>query len=704
MANDAPKAPTAPERPATSTLHGITRTDPYAWLKAPNWQQVMKDPTVLDADIRAYLDAENAHLKAGLKSTEKLQEDLFSEYRGRIKEDDSTVPSPDGDWAYYSRYEIGGQHPIYCRRPRLDADDQREQVVLHGDQMADGLSYFRIGAADHSHDHQVLAYALDTNGSEFYALRFKNLETGEALDDVIEQTSGNFAWAADNRTIFYTVLDDNHRPLKVLRHVLGTPVAEDVVIYEESDVGFFVGVGLTESREFVIINTHDHVTSEIWLIPSRAPETTPRLVAKREPEVEYDVSHHGDRLFIRTNRQGAEDFKVVTAPVESPSTDNWVDLIPHEPGRLILDVELYSGHMIRMERVDALPRIVITDLSSQDTHEIQFDEEAYSLGLIGGYEFDTTTLRFAYSSMTTPHRVFDYDMASRQRILRKEQEVPSGHDPANYRSRRLMATSHDGAQVPVSILHHRDTPIDGSAPILLYGYGSYGHAMPASFGVTRLSLVDRGFVFAVAHIRGGMEKGYRWYKDGKLHRKTNTFLDFIAAAEALRDARYGHPQRIAAQGGSAGGMLMGAIANMRPDLFGAIVADVPFVDVLNTMCDASLPLTPPEWPEWGNPIESVEAYKTIAGYSPYDNVRAQDYPAMLVTAGLTDPRVTYWEPAKWVAKLRATKTGGQPLFLKTNMEAGHAGASGRFDSLKETALEQAFLLWAFGLVDASPRA
>ncbi len=687
--------PRAKTHPTTHRLHGIDRLDPYAWLKAPNWQEVMKDPSVLDPEIRAYLEAENDFMKSGLQSTEPLQARLFEEYRGRIKEDDSSVPAPDGAWAYYSRYVTGGQHPLFCRRPRDAGDDSNEQVLLHGDEMAEGHAYFKIGAADHSHDHRIMAYAVDLNGSEFYTLRFKDLTTGELLDDEIDQTNGDFAWARDNRTVFYTVLDENHRPLRVYRHVLGTPVASDVLVYEEEDSGFFVSVGLTESRAFVTIATHDHVTSEYWLIPADDPTMAPTLVAARRPEVEYDVSHHRDRLLIRTNRDGAEDYKIMTAPVDAPAAENWRDLVPHAPGTLILGLDVYSGHMVRFERVDALPRIVITDLTTDESHTIAFDEEAYSLGLVGSYEFETTQLRFSYSSMTTPNRVYDYDMVTRQRTLRKEQEVPSGHDPSHYRSRRIMAPSHDGELVPVSILHHRDTPIDGTAPLLLYGYGSYGHAMSASFGVTRLSLVDRGFVFAVAHVRGGMERGYRWYRDGKLANKTNTFLDFIAAAEALTDQGYAHPKKIAAQGGSAGGMLMGAIVNMRPDLFGAVVADVPFVDVLNTMCDSSLPLTPPEWPEWGNPLESEDAYRTIAAYSPYDNVAPQAYPAMLVTAGLTDPRVTYWEPAKWVAKLRATKTDQRPLFLKTNMEAGHAGASGRFDSLKEVALEHAFLLWAF---------
>ncbi len=691
-----PAPPAAKREPVSHTLHGRTRHDDYAWLKDENWQQVMRDPTLLRADIREYLEAENAYTKAVLEDTEALQEVLFKEFRGRIKEDDSSVPAKDGDWEYYDRYREGGQHPVVCRR--RPGDEASEQILLDGDKEAEGRSYFHIGDGGHSNDHAMYAWTVDLTGSEFFSLQVKDLATGELLPDVIEHCSGGFEWAGDDRHIFYTVLDDNHRPCKVYRHRLGTPTAADVLVYEEPDPGFFTGVGLTESRRFLAIDSHDHVTSEVRLIEAAAPESTPFMVAPRDRCVEYDVSHHGDRLIILTNADGAEDFKLVTAPVATPGREHWTDLVPHRPGVLIVGFQVFQDWLVRLERENALPRIVVRNLATGEEHAIAFDEEAYALGMGGGYEFDTDTLRFSYSSMTTPTEVFDYDMRTRERTLRKVQEVPSGHDPAHYVTRRLMATSHDGEQVPVSVLHHVDTPVDGSAPLLLYGYGSYGHAMPASFGTVRLSLVDRGFVYAIAHVRGGMERGYRWYTDGKLGNKPNTFRDFIAAAEHLAKAGFTTAGNIAIQGGSAGGMLVGAAVNLRPELFRAALAEVPFVDVLDTMCDDTLPLTPPEWPEWGNPIEDSVAYDTIASYSPYDNVRAKHYPHIIVTAGLTDPRVTYWEPAKWVAKLRALKTDSNLLLLHTNMDAGHAGAAGRFDRLKETAMVYAFVLKVFGKV------
>ena len=447
----------------------------------------------------------------------------------------------------------------------------------------------------------------------------------------------------------------------------------------------------------MVVDAHDHVTSEARLVDAARPDSAPVLVAARDPMTEYDVSHHGDRLIILTNAGGAEDFRIVETPIATPGREHWVDLVPHRPGVLIAGFEVYARWLVRLERENALPRIVVRDLASGEEHAIAFEEEAYSLGLAGGYEFDTDTLRFTYSSMTTPEHVYDYDMRTRKRVVRKVQEVPSGHDPADYVTRRIMAASHDGEAVPVSVLHRKDTPLDGSAPLLLYGYGSYGMSMPASFGTTRLSLVDRGFVYAVAHVRGGTERGYAWYTGGKLAKKTNTFHDFIAAARALAERGFTRRGRIAIHGGSAGGLLVGACTNMAPELFHAVIAEVPFVDVLNTICDDTLPLTPPEWPEWGNPLESEAAYDCIAAYSPYDNVEAKAYPHIIATAGLTDPRVTYWEPAKWVAKLRATKTDDHLLVLHTNMEAGHGGAAGRFDRLKETALVYAFVLQVFGL-------
>ena len=687
--------PIAKQDTLVTERHGDRLEDPYAWLKDPQWQEVMRTPDILEPDIRAYLEAENDFAKSRLQATETLQENLFEEFKGRIKEDDSSVPDPDGEFAYYRRYETGGQHPIFCRRP-IGKKDLPEEILLHGDKEAEGQAYFSVAACHHNNDHALLAYAVDLNGSEIYTIKIKDLSTGEMLPDEIPNAYGALVWANDNRTLLYTVLDDNHRPARVYRHEIGTDVADDVLVYEEPDAGFFVSIGETESGRFLVIDSHDHETSEVRLIDADNPDSDPVVVEPRSPEVEYTVTHHGDRLIILTNADGAEDFKLVTAPVAKPGRANWTDLVPHAAGRLIVSVEMFSEYLVRLERENGLPRIVIRAMADGSEHEIAFEEEAYSLGLLGRLEYETTSLRFIYSSMTTPEQTFDYDMATGTRLLRKEQEVPSGHNPSDYVTRRTFATSHDGERIPVSLLYRKDTPIDGTAPVLLYGYGSYGHAIPASFGTTRFSLVDRGFIYAIAHIRGGMEGGYRWYRTGKRMQKKNTFLDFIAAGEQLIDEGYTTRGEIACHGGSAGGMLMGAVVNMRPDLFKASVAEVPFVDVLNTMCDDSLPLTPPEWPEWGNPIEDEEAYRYIKSYSPYDNVEAKDYPNILVTAGLTDPRVTYWEPAKWVAKLRATKTDDNLLLLRTNMDAGHGGAAGRFDRLKETAMVYAFLLLVFG--------
>jgi oligopeptidase B len=685
--------PRAEARPVQIETHGITRQDAYSWLRADNWQEVMKDPSVLNADIRAYLEAENTYHEAQMAPTKALQETLFSEMRGRIKEDDSAVPSPDGPYAYSLKYKTGGQQPIFYRTPR---DGGEETILLDGDKEADGKAYFKIGGASHSTDHKLLAWAYDDKGSEYYSLQFRNLETGEDTGYVIEDTSGGGVFCAESKYVFYVRLDANHRPSKLFRHEIGTDPATDVLVYEEKDPGFFMGVGKTQSGNTIVIDIHDHETSEIWMIPADQPTTAPALIAARETGIEYSIDDHGDTLYILTNADGAEDFKIVTAPKATPGRENWRDLVPHKAGCLILSHCVYKTFMTRLEREDGLPRIVIRNLADGDEHYVAFDEEAYSLGLSGGYEFDTETIRFSYSSMTTPSQTFDYNVATGERKLRKEQEVPSGHKADDYVTRRLMAPAADGEMVPVSILYRKDTPLDGSAPLLLYGYGSYGISIPASFNTNSLSLVDRGFVYAIAHIRGGKEKGFGWYKAGRRENKKNTFTDFIATADHLVKEGFTSHQNIIAQGGSAGGMLMGAISNMAPEKFGGIVAEVPFVDVLATMLDDTLPLTPPEWPEWGNPITDKVAYEYIASYSPYDNVEAKDYPPIFALAGLTDPRVTYWEPAKWVAKLRATKTGDSLVMLKTNMDAGHGGASGRFDRLKEVALVQAFALQVTG--------
>lgn len=698
--NVRPKAPKPPAQPVERIVHGAVLRDDYAWLRAENWKEVLRDPDTLPPAIARHLRAENSYCRKLMEPTRELQRDLIKEMRGRIKEDDSSVPEPDGPFLYYTRYRKGGEHPLVCRRPR-DAQPGRsgragEQVLLDADALSKGKDYFDLGDAEHSPDHTLLAWSSDEAGSELHGIRVRNLATGQDLDDRVEDSTGEIVWARDSRAFAYVRLDADHRPSCVYLHRLGTSQTEDVLLHEEADAGMFVDIDQTQSGRFLLISIGDHETSEIRLLDLAAAETEPRLVAPRQVGRQYRVEHHGDELIILTNADEAEDFKIVRAPLDNPAPAQWIDLVPHRGGRLILSHLCLQGRLIRLEREDGLPRIVIHDLASGEERSIAFDEEAYGLGLDAGYEFETQTLRFIYASMARPAETYDYDMATGERVLLKRQEVPSGHDPAAYRVRRIFATAPDGQQVPVSLLHRADTPLDGSAPCLLYGYGAYGSAMSASFRIRPLSLVDRGFVYAIAHVRGGTDKGWRWYLDGKKDKKTNSFTDFIAAAGELVARRFCAAGRIVAHGGSAGGMLMGAVANMAPQLFAGIVADVPFVDVLNTILDDTLPLTPPEWPEWGDPIRDPGAFATIRSYSPYDNVSPQAYPPILALAGLTDPRVTYWEPAKWVARLRATMTGGGPIMLHTNMEAGHGGSAGRFDSLKETALSYAFAIRAVG--------
>jgi oligopeptidase B len=696
QAKDKQAVPVAARRPHSLTTHGITVTDDYAWLKDEKWQEVLRDPSILDKDIRHYLEAENAYTESLLGHTSPLQKTLVKEMRGRIKEDDSSVPSPDGAYAYFRKFREGGQHEMFGRMPR---DGGESRIVLDGDELAKSHDYFRFGGSRHSYDHRLQAWSADTKGSEYFTIRVRDWETGRDLDDLVEETDGAVVWSADCGSFFYVKLDDNHRPMQVWRHRLGTAQADDVLVYEEHDPGWFTHLHESTSGRFCVIAGGDHETSEQRLIDLAHPEAPPRLVAPRETGVQYAIADRGNELFILTNADDAIDFKIVTALLSAPERANWRDLIPHRAGVFVLDHDLYAGHLVRLERANALPAIVIRDLKTGDEHAIAFDEAAYSLDTMGSYEFDTTNLRFAYSSMTTPSEVYDYDMAKRSRVLRKRQDVPSGHNPADYVTTRIMARSHDGAEVPISLLYRRDFKRDGKAPLLLYGYGSYGVSIPASFNTNRLSLVDRGFVYAIAHIRGGTDKGWGWYLDGKREKKTNSFDDFAACARTLIDQKYTGAKHIVAHGASAGGMLMGAVANRAGELFAGIVAEVPFVDVLNTMLDHALPLTPPEWPEWGNPTESEKDFRTILSYSPYDNVAAKDYPAILAMGGLTDPRVTYWEPAKWIARLRATMEGGGPVLLRTNMGAGHGGASGRFDRLDEVAIVYAFALWAAGMAE-----
>ena len=691
-----PIPPVAPKHPKRIEQLGRVRVDDYAWMKDDNWQAVLRDPSMVRADVRDHLNAENAYTEAMLAPTKALQAAMFEEMKGRIKEDDSSVPSPDGPWDYYARYAIGAQHPVHTRRPRGAAQvggGTGEFVLLDEDAESKGHAYYKVGAAEHSPDHGLYAWAVDEQGSEVYRILVKDLATGEVMAEPVESSTGSFTWSPCSQWLFWIWRDDNGRPAKVYRRPARGGAADDVLVYDEPDEGFFISVGTTSSDAYIIIGSGDHETSETQIIPAGNPTAAPVNFHPRENGLRYDVEHWDGRFFVHTNADGAIDFKVMTTPLDATGRSQWRDWAAHKAGRYVVGIGAFKSYFVQLVRENALNSIVITALGG-DEHAIAFDEEAFALNLAGGYEFDTTTLRFVYESPTTPRQWFDYDMATRARTLRKTQEIPSGHDPELYVTRRMFAKAADGAEVPITVLMKADTPLDGSAPMLLYGYGSYGIPMEPNFSIRNLSLVDRGWIWATAHVRGGSEKGYGWFLDGRGPKKPNTFTDFITCAEHLTAHGYGQAGRIVAYGGSAGGMLMGAVANLRPDLWAGIIGAVPFVDVLNTMSDISLPLTPPEWPEWGNPLEDAVAYDLIAGYSPYDNITAQPYPAVLATGGLSDPRVTYWEPAKWVARLREHTTGQAPILLKINMDAGHGGASGRFDFLKEIALDYAFAVWA----------
>lgn len=682
-------APRAEQRPKTSIHHGVELTDNYAWLRADNWQEVMRDPDALPADIRDYLKAENAYYEVLMADTSALQEELFEEMKGRVKQDESSVPSPDGAYAYASRYEEGQEYPLFTR---TDRDGENEAILFDGPKEAAEVEYFALGLMQHSPNHKSMAWSVDTNGSEFHHLRIRDLNTGQDSEELIRDV-GSFAWCGDSESFVYVKVDENHRPNKVFYKQPGKP---ELLIFEEKDPRFYAHIDKSLDGKWMILQTGQNDEDEVWLFPADAPETKMKLVSPRRAGHEYSVDTHGDTLFITTNSGSAENFRMMTAHVDAPEEANWKELIPHRDDVLIDGSFALKDYFIRQERENALPRIVVRELESGAEHIVAFGEEAYSLGIRSGYEFDTQTLRFSYSSPSTPAQIWDYDLISRERVLRKEQEIPSGHNAADYVVRRLHAPSQDGALVPLTVLHHKDTPLDGTAPCLLYGYGSYGAGMPASFSSNRLSLVDRGMVFCTAHIRGGDEKGRAWYEQTKKEGKPKTFNDFVAAGEFLIQNEFTANGNIVAMGGSAGGLLMGAVANMAPHLFAGIIAQVPFVDVLNTMLDASLPLTPGEWSQWGNPIESAEEYKIIAGYSPYDNIVPQNYPPIFALSGLTDPRVQYWEPSKWVAKLREVTEGKSAILLKTNMGSGHFGKTGRFAYLEEVALVYAFALKAVG--------
>ena len=688
MSQGTPVPPVAKKIPVRIEQLGRVRTDDYQWMKDDNWQAVLRDPTLIKAEVKEHLDAENAYREAMMVSTLPLQAARFEEMTGRIKEADSSVPSPDGPWEYYVEYRTGDQHPRYMRQPRGGGT---AQLLLDANALAEGKAYSEVSAAEHSPDHALFAYAEDAQGSEVHQIFVRDLATGEVLPDPIGSAYGGFAFSPDSQWIFWTNRDDNGRPDRIFRRPARG--GETTLVYQEEDDGLFMSIGRTADDAFVLISIANQETSETRAVPAATPTANPVVLEPRLTGRLYDADHWGDRWVIRTNAGDSIDFKIVEAPTGTPGKAHWTDLVPHTPGRYVEGVALVKDYIARQERADANTTIVIRDRSGTE-HGIAVDEPAYSLSLGGASEFDTTIMRYGYNSPSTPTSTYDYDLATRERTLRKVQEVPSGHNAADYVVERLNAPAPDGELVPVTVLRRKSTPVDGTAPLLLYGYGSYGIPMAASFSTNRLSLVDRGWIYAIAHIRGGSDKGWGWFLNARRFTKKNTFTDFIAAAEHLIASGHGKAGHIVAQGGSAGGLLMGAVNNMRPDLWAGVIGQVPFVDVINTMSDTSLPLTPPEWPEWGNPIEDPEAYDYMMSYSPYDQVGPMDYPAVLATGGLSDPRVTYWEPEKWVAKLRPATTSGNPILLKINMEAGHGGSSGRFDYLKEVAHDYAFAVWA----------
>lgn len=682
--------PIAATRPHSFTAHGVTIEDPWAWLKDANY------PDVSDKDVLAYLEAENAYFEQAMAPHRPLVDRLYEEMKARIKEDESSVPQKDGDWLYWTAFETGGEYRKWWRRPVGAPDDgSADELLLDEPALAAGKEYFRLGAFAVSNDGMKLAYAIDDNGSERFTIHVKDLATGALLPDTIPGMLSDIVWTADDSAFLYGLANKEWRTDNARLHRLGTDPAEDVELYHEDDEGYRVAVAETSDRRWIVIATGDHVTSEIRLLPADNPLAEPIMVAPRQSGREYDVDTHGDTLFIHTNDVDPM-WRLVTAPISVPG--EWTELIGPSRHFYMTGVECYRDFFVVEGREDGLDQVAIHRYDTPTVAErIDFPEASYAAGLGDNPEYDQTVLRVGYESMVTPGTVYDYDTATRGLTVLKVQEIPSGYEAGEYRTERLHITARDGTEVPVSIVYPADFPRDGSRPLFLYAYGAYGHAIPPGFSTGRLSLLDRGFAYAIAHIRGGDDLGQQWYHDGKLAKRTNTFTDFVDVARGLIEQKWTSEGRIAIAGRSAGGELMGAVVNSDPELWGAVIADVPFVDVLNTMMDESLPLTPGEWPEWGNPITDPAAFQLIRSYSPYDNVRAQDYPPLFISGGLNDPRVTYWEPAKWAAKLRATKTDDNILLLKTNMGAGHGGKSGRFESLREAAEEHAFVLWQLGV-------
>lgn len=693
--------PRAPRRPHLLRAHGDERVDDWYWLRDRD-----------DPEVRAYLEAENAYTEGETAHLEDLRKQLYEEIVNRVQETDVSAPVRKGAWEYFTRTIEERQYDVSCRRPvgRNELPDafaapgtsEGEQILLDQNELAAGHDFFALGGFAVSPDQTLLAYSADVTGAERYELRFRDLTTGADLDDVVPDVYYGLAWANDNRTVFYTRPDDAMRPWQVWRHVLGTPADDDVLVRQEDDDRFYASVGRTRTGRLVVVSFESKLTSEVWLADADEPDAPPRVVEPRVQGVEYHVEHHaspegGDRLYVLTNADGAHNFKLMLAPTSSPGRDGWSAMIPHRPDVRLEGVEPFAGHLVVSERAEGLERIVVHDLGAGTAHTVEMADPVYSAWVGTNLEFETTTLRFGYTSLVAPVSSYDYDLEARTATLVKRQPVRGGYDPDAYETHRVWATAPDGTRVPISLVHRRGLPRDGSAPLLLYGYGSYEASMDPTFSSVRLSLLERGFVWAVAHVRGGGELGRDWYDQGKLANKPNTFTDFIASAEHLIAESYTSPDRLVARGGSAGGLLMGAVANARPDAFRAVVAEVPFVDCLTTILDETLPLTITEWEEWGNPVADADIYRLMKSYSPYDNVEAKEYPALLVTGGLNDPRVQYWEPAKWVAKLRATKTDDHPLLLKMEMGAGHRGPSGRYDAWRDEAFVLAFVLDQVGL-------
>jgi oligopeptidase B len=690
-----PVPPLARREPVEHLLHGDRRVDHYAWLRERE-----------SAEVLTYLDAENAYTDAVLKPTEAFQEKLYQEMLGRILQTDLSVPYRLRGYLYFTRTEEGKQYPFHCRQ--RDREGAPEELLLDLNQLAQGHSFLGLGSFEVSEDNRLLAYSTDVTGFRQYTLRVKTLDSGELLPVHIERVT-SVAWASDNRTLFYTVEDEiTKRSHRLYRHVLGSS-QPDTLIYEETDKRFHLEVERSRSGGFLFLTSLSHTASEVRFLSAEQPASEFRLVAAREDAHEYYVDHHpgssgsaaGGLFYIRTN-SGGRTFRLVTVPVADPRREFWREYIPNRPDVMLAAAEVFQSHLVLFEREDGLPHLRLVDLKSsapaplEGSHRIEFAEPAYNASLGQNPEFDASHLRFQYESFITPRSIFDYDVRTRERVLRKQQPVLGGYDPSQYTSERLHATASDGARIPISVVYHRETPRDGSAPLLLYGYGSYGTSVPVAFSSNRLSLLNRGVIYAVAHVRGGGELGKPWHDAGRMKSKLNTFTDFIASAEHLMTQRFTTPEKLVIQGGSAGGLLMGAVTNMRPDLFRVVISLVPFVDVLNTMLDPSLPLTVGEYEEWGNP-QMAEDYFRIRAYCPYTNLERKAYPAMVVKTGLNDSQVMYWEPAKYVAKLRTLKTDSNPLLLKTNMGAGHGGASGRYDYLREIALDYAFLLTQLGI-------